>query len=315
MTDHLPDALVPLAPYYHDIDLGHGRHTAPGQRRVRDAVELFFPPLTAMCGGSFAGKRVLDLGCNCGGFSIAAARLGAREVVGVDARAIHIRQAERIRDHLGLDNVRFRQARLETLSPDELGTFDVCLAFGVLYHLSDPIGATRTISRLVSGIIAIDSHVHYSTDAQAEDIPSWWMLADTDMHDLDGIRSEEERARYLAFERCTAVDYTSLRGQFEPSPQTLRDLQWVRQNNRDASHELAAEEGGLATASLGSLVMVPNKKALVRLVRFCGFDDVIEVVPHRFSQEPYLRRYRVGLIAQRRSAEAPWARCVWPNGR
>jgi len=313
MNVRLPEALRDLAPYYHDIPLGDGASTAPEQRRVAHAVDLFFPSLTAVCGGSLAGKRVLDLGCNCGGFSFAAARHGAREVVGIDPRAIHIRQAERLRDYLGLKNVRFEQARMEELSEAQLGTFDVCLAFGVFYHLSDPIQTIRRVSQLVRGVIAVDSHVHFSSDPQAEDIPSWWMLADTDMHDFDGLQAsadDAERRRYLAFERGRPVDYSPLHGQFEPSPQTARDLEYVRQTNRDSTH-LAAEEGGLATAELGSLVMVPNKKALVRLLRFSGFDDVLEVTPQRFSQEPYLRRYRVGLLAVRRAADGPFRRSVW----
>jgi 2-polyprenyl-3-methyl-5-hydroxy-6-metoxy-1,4-benzoquinol methylase len=310
----IPEVLKDLAPYYHDIALGPGESTAPGQSRVADALEMFFPPTLAACGGTFAGKRILDLGCNCGGFSIAALRHGAKEVVGIDARAVHVKQARRLTEYVGLQNGVFYEDRIENVTEEKYGRFDVLFAFGVFYHLTDPISTIRNVARVVDHAIVVDSHVHFSSDTQQEDIPSWWMLADTDMRDFDGLRRDGgplDVSAYLSFERSTPVDYGRLRGQADLSPQTARDLEFVRRQNRDLSHASTPEEGALAAADLGSLVMVPNKKALVRLLRYAGFDDVLEVVPQRFAQEPYLRRYRVGLLALRRREGGAFAPSAW----
>jgi 23S rRNA (cytosine1962-C5)-methyltransferase len=63
------------------------------------------------------GRRVLDMFCYSGGFSIAAARLGAAaEVVGVDSSEPAIRWARHNARQNGADNVRFEQAEcFETL--------------------------------------------------------------------------------------------------------------------------------------------------------------------------------------------------------
>lgn len=57
-----------------------------------------------------AGKRVLDVFCYVGAWSIVAARAGAKEVVGVDASADAIAWAARNAERNGLANVRFEKA-------------------------------------------------------------------------------------------------------------------------------------------------------------------------------------------------------------
>ncbi|MGH2699183.1 MAG: DUF1698 domain-containing protein, partial [Actinomycetota bacterium] len=47
-----------------------------------------------LCGGSLRGKRVLDLGCNAGFWSLEALDRGADFVLGIDGRDMHIEQAE-----------------------------------------------------------------------------------------------------------------------------------------------------------------------------------------------------------------------------
>ena len=55
--------------------------------------EHLFGPLLDLTGGSLEGKRVLDLGCNAGFWSLAAIEADADFVLGIDGRQMHIDQA------------------------------------------------------------------------------------------------------------------------------------------------------------------------------------------------------------------------------
>jgi SAM-dependent methyltransferase len=161
----MEDQLTALAPFHHAIDLPYGlstydKATARHDRertRLRSLTDHLWPTLLEAYGGSLAGLRVLDIACNCGGFAIEAARAGAAEVVGIDVDAHYIRQADFIRDALDMENVTFRVARLEDLDEAEIGSFDIVFFFGILYHLSDPIGALQRISAIASDMIVVDT--------------------------------------------------------------------------------------------------------------------------------------------------------------
>ncbi len=58
----------------------------------------------------FAGKTVVDLGCNFGSYTFLAARLGARRVVGIDIDREIIRGCQILGAHYGLANVEFHAA-------------------------------------------------------------------------------------------------------------------------------------------------------------------------------------------------------------
>jgi 2-polyprenyl-3-methyl-5-hydroxy-6-metoxy-1,4-benzoquinol methylase len=52
----------------------------------------FFGPLIELCGGSLKGKRVLDLGCSAGFWSLDAVESGCDFVLGIDGRQMQIDQ-------------------------------------------------------------------------------------------------------------------------------------------------------------------------------------------------------------------------------
>lgn len=94
----------------------------------------------------------LDLACHEGYFAIHMARRGLRSVLGIDVRPGNIEGAELMREIYGLDNVRFEVGDVATLDRDRLGGFDIVLVLGLLYHLSDPVGAlalARSVTRQV----------------------------------------------------------------------------------------------------------------------------------------------------------------------
>ena len=151
----LRSELERLRPFHHRIELPYGLSTfAPELSRrpvegirVDSFVRHAFPALLDLYGGSLAGKRVLDVACNCGGFSFEAARAGADRVLGFDVADRYIEQANPIRRALGVDQPEFRVMSIDDVTPEKTGSFDVVLCLGILYHLEDPVGAMRSLLR------------------------------------------------------------------------------------------------------------------------------------------------------------------------
>lgn len=103
------------------------------------------------------GMRALDIGARDGFFSFELERRGA-EVVAVDYMAADktgFGVAARLLD----SQVRFVHGNIYELSPETLGTFDVVLFLGLIYHLPDPFGALEIVRRLSRGRMCLESHV------------------------------------------------------------------------------------------------------------------------------------------------------------
>jgi tRNA (mo5U34)-methyltransferase len=114
------------------------------------------------------GLRVLDAGCCDGAVAFECERRGAREVVALDhpdwgyAGTGVARRAgfDLAREALGSAVVPV-VADIETDDLAPLGTFDLVLLLGVIYHLKAPLPATEQVGRLVApgGLLVVESHV------------------------------------------------------------------------------------------------------------------------------------------------------------
>jgi 2-polyprenyl-3-methyl-5-hydroxy-6-metoxy-1,4-benzoquinol methylase len=127
--------------------------------RHRQRDYYFFRPLVDLCGGSLAGKRVLDLGCNAGFWSLRAIESECAFVLGIDGRQMHIDQANLVFGAKGVAESRydFRCANLfDTMSRD-IGSFDIVLCLGLLYHVSKPMTLLEWISRINTDLLVIDT--------------------------------------------------------------------------------------------------------------------------------------------------------------
>ena len=110
---------------------------------------------SALLPAGLDGIRVLDLGAHEGGFALEFARQGA-EVVAMEGREYHLAKARFARDALELDNLKVVSGDVRSDLGAELGTFDLVLCLGILYHLSrDDIGPFLTNVRKLTRNAAI----------------------------------------------------------------------------------------------------------------------------------------------------------------
>jgi 2-polyprenyl-3-methyl-5-hydroxy-6-metoxy-1,4-benzoquinol methylase len=146
-----------LAPWHHNLALPHGVYTAgcsdyyPAHREIMRLV-------SERLGGEFRGRRILDLGCLEGYFSIECALQGA-DVLGIDGKQLNVRKCEFVRAVLGVDTATFVRGDATAVTARSAGRFDVVLALGLLYHLEDPHAFLTNVAGLCDGFTVIDTHV------------------------------------------------------------------------------------------------------------------------------------------------------------
>jgi 2-polyprenyl-3-methyl-5-hydroxy-6-metoxy-1,4-benzoquinol methylase len=228
-------------PWNHNIKLADGIYTAYTE-------ELYSGPREAMrvlnhaLSGHFAGKRVIDIGCNEGYFSAECALQGA-EVLGIEARLINIKKMEFVKSVLGLPRFRFVRDDARAVTREKYGSFDVALVMGLLYHLEEHFTLLENVSRLCEGFVLIDTLVSF------EDQP------DTLCGDWKPELSELQDFRYgdRTYSGRLHREYDS------DATQVGKDL--------------------AATSSLGhEWSMWLTEEALVQLLRDVGFEQIVKFV-------------------------------------
>jgi tRNA (mo5U34)-methyltransferase len=142
--------------WYHQIDLGDGIVT-PG---VDDTPSRMAP---LELPSDLSGKSVLDIGAWDGFFSFEAERRGAGRVLATDSYCWSgegwgtkegFLTASRI---LG-SRVDDLEIDVMDLSPDRVGTFDLVLFVGVLYHLRHPLLGLERVASVTGDQLIFDSH-------------------------------------------------------------------------------------------------------------------------------------------------------------
>jgi len=175
---------VSSLPWYHSIDLGRGVVT-PGTPVNQRMLSRGLPDLT--------GRSVLDIGAWDGFYSFTAERRGASRVVALDhyAWCVDLDARNAYWDRCAAEGVLpdhrrdltdffhpdtlpgrrgFDLAHRELgsavepvvgdfmdVDPATLGTFDVVLFLGVLYHVRDPLAALEQVRRLTAGVAVIET--------------------------------------------------------------------------------------------------------------------------------------------------------------
>jgi tRNA (mo5U34)-methyltransferase len=143
--------------WYHSIDLGGGIVTRGIDDTPLRLARLALP-------ASLQGLTVLDIGAWDGFFSFECERRGAARVVATDYYSWHgsgwgaKTGFELAREALG-SHVEDVDLDVMDIAPERLGTFDLVLFLGVLYHLRHPLLAIDKIAAVTSGTLILETVV------------------------------------------------------------------------------------------------------------------------------------------------------------
>jgi tRNA (mo5U34)-methyltransferase len=143
--------------WWHSIELGAGIVTPGVDPTPARLQQIRFP-------GDLTNKTVLDIGAWDGFFSFEAERRGARRVLATDSfcwgrggwgtkagfelarRTLHSRVEDLDVDPLDL-------------APQKIGTFDLVLFLGVLYHMRHPLLALERVASVTRGQLILQTQV------------------------------------------------------------------------------------------------------------------------------------------------------------
>lgn len=175
---------VPALKWYHEIDLGDGLVT-PGYARAPERLNWIRMPQ------DLSGQTVLDVGAWDGFFSFEAERRGAARVLATDhfcwgaAGRWGTKEGFELARRILGSRVEDRTIDVLDLSPDTVGTFDVVLFLGVLYHMRHPLLALEKMYSVTRKLLILETHVDlvnirrpaaaYYPDTELNDNPTnWW---------------------------------------------------------------------------------------------------------------------------------------------
>ena len=161
-TEQLRERVAGFPHWHYEFDLQGVRTPITNPEfanRHRERKRYLFDPLVRLSGGSLEGKRVLDLGCNAGFWSLAALEAGADFVLGVEGRKLYVDQAELVFEAKSIDRARYRflVGDLFSLDLDAAAPFDIVLCLGLLYHVSKPMSLFERISSWNKDILLVDT--------------------------------------------------------------------------------------------------------------------------------------------------------------
>ncbi len=211
--------------WFHTIDLGSGIITRGVDDSPRKLAMIRMPE-------RLDGRTVLDVGAWDGFFSFEAERRGAARVVAVDS---HCWSGEGWGARKGFDlarrilesRVEDRELEVLELRPETVGTFDLVLFLGVLYHLRYPLAALERVASVTASQLILETHVdllHTRRPAMAfypereldGDPTNWWgpnpAALEAMLRDVGFTRIERVFTRSIARRAGRALKLWSKRG-------------------------------------------------------------------------------------------------------
>jgi tRNA (mo5U34)-methyltransferase len=98
-------------------------------------------------------RTALDVGCGFGFFS-SYLRDAGFEVSALDGRESNIVEAQKRNP-----GIRFEVQNVENLDLTKVGSYDLVLCFGLLYHLENPFRAVRNLAALTKEVLIVETRV------------------------------------------------------------------------------------------------------------------------------------------------------------
>ena len=229
---------------YHSIELPDGT-ILPGLQTVAQLRErINRHPIPA----DLTGKRVLDIGAWDGWFSFEMERRGA-QVVAVDvAKQKPFLEAKKLLN----SKVEYIIDDVCRLNPAKLGTFDIVLFLGVLYHSKHPMLALERVCELATDMACVESLViesgvrapvmeFYEGSELAGQFDNWvgpntaCLLAfcrTAGFARVDWHGTWEDRAHVTCYRKWPEVERTSAAPEL-----VLLENSWSRDHNFSATHD------------------------------------------------------------------------------
>jgi tRNA (mo5U34)-methyltransferase len=145
--------------WYHTLDLGNGIVTPGCDDSYKRVPTLHLP-------GDLSGMTVLDIGSWDGFFAFEAERRGASRVLAIDSYCWNgagwgTKDGFNLARNILNSKVEDLEIDLLELSPERVGTFDLVLCLGVLYHMPNPLLALERIFSVTKRQLILDTHVEH----------------------------------------------------------------------------------------------------------------------------------------------------------
>jgi 2-polyprenyl-3-methyl-5-hydroxy-6-metoxy-1,4-benzoquinol methylase len=109
--------------------------------------------------GDVTGKKILDVGCGSGVYSVDFARRGARRVVGIDLSNNMLELANQEAEQHGVAE-RCAFIRADFLELDLKDTFDISIAMGVFDYVPDQVAFLRKMVEVTTGKVIVSFPGH-----------------------------------------------------------------------------------------------------------------------------------------------------------
>jgi tRNA (mo5U34)-methyltransferase len=144
--------------WFHSIELAPGVVTPGAAGSTRDQLAVMKIP------ADLSGRTVLDIGAWDGFFSFEAERRGASRVLAADSFAWSGESwgskagFELARDAL-VSKVEDVEIDVMDLAPERIGTFDLVLFLGVLYHMRHPLLALERVAGVTGNQLIVETQV------------------------------------------------------------------------------------------------------------------------------------------------------------
>ena len=145
--------------WFHTIDLGNGIIT-PGCDNSFEKLKRIHMPL------DLTGRSVLDIGAWDGFFSFEAERRGAARTLAVDYHCWSgpgwgSQEGFNLAKRTLNSNIEALSLEVIDLDANKIGTFDLVLFLGVLYHMKRPQDALASVASVSKDLLIIETHVDF----------------------------------------------------------------------------------------------------------------------------------------------------------